>query len=105
MNDLFSLRKELRYPFYNNAVAVLYHQHQDLQTAVDETYNIILRSIEKLEEAANLALDRYPERREDLATWIDGCKSMCTGNVTWSLHISRYALEINVLDGATEIRI
>ncbi|KAJ7135353.1 isoprenoid synthase domain-containing protein [Mycena filopes] len=28
MNDMFSIKKELRYPFYNNAIAGLYHQHQ-----------------------------------------------------------------------------
>jgi hypothetical protein len=103
VNDILSLRRELRYPYYNNAVAVLYHQLQDLQTAVDETYKIILRSMEKLEEAAKRALGRYPERREDLAAWIDGCKNMCTGNITWSLHIARYALGVNALDGTTEI--
>jgi hypothetical protein len=103
MNDLFSLKKELRYPFYNNAVAVLYHEHQDLQTAVDETYRIILRSIGKLEAAATRALERYPARREDLTKWIDGCKSMCTGNIAWSLQIARYALQVPNLDGTTEI--
>ncbi|KAJ6597498.1 isoprenoid synthase domain-containing protein [Mycena vulgaris] len=103
MNDLFSLKKELRYPFYNNAVAVLYHEHQDLQTAVDETYKIILRSIGKLEVAATRALERYPARREDLTKWIDGCKSMSTGNIAWSLHIARYGLQVPNLDGTTEI--
>ncbi|KAF7355583.1 Terpene cyclase [Mycena sanguinolenta] len=38
MNDVFSLRRELMFPFYNNGVAVLYHEHQDLQKAVDEAY-------------------------------------------------------------------
>jgi hypothetical protein len=64
VNDILSLRRELRYPYYNNVVAVLYHQLQDLQMAVDETYKIILRNMEKLEEAAKRALGRYPERRE-----------------------------------------
>ncbi|KAF7347139.1 Terpene cyclase [Mycena venus] len=103
INDILSLRRELRYPYYNNAVAVLYHQHQDLQKAVDETHKIILRSIAKLEEAAKRALNRYPERRADLEAWIDGCKNMCTGNVRWSLHIARYGLGVDALDGTTEI--
>jgi hypothetical protein len=77
-----------------------YHQYQDLQMAVDETYRIILRSTEKLEDAAKLALQRYPERHEELATWIKGCKNLCTGNVAWSLHIARYALAgVKLLDG------
>ncbi|KAJ6541535.1 isoprenoid synthase domain-containing protein [Mycena capillaripes] len=103
LNDFLSLRRELRYPYYNNAVAVLYHQHQDLQKAVDETYKIILRSIERLEEGAKKALDKYPDRREDLTIWIDGCKNMCTGNMAWSLHIARYSLGVKSLDGTTEI--
>ncbi|KAF7347133.1 Terpene cyclase [Mycena venus] len=102
VNDILSLRRELRYPFYNNAVAVLYHQHQSLQKAVDETYRLILRSIKKLEDAAKRALERYPER-QGLATWIEGCKTMCTGNVAWSLHNGRYALGVEALDGTTTI--
>ncbi|KAK7738968.1 hypothetical protein SLS62_011335 [Diatrype stigma] len=105
MNDLFSLRRELRYPFYNNAVAVLYHKHQDLQKATDETYRIIQRSAEILEASAKRALDRYPERREDLTTWINGAKTMVTGNMAWSMHIKRYNLCVADLDGTTEITI
>ncbi|KAJ7360778.1 isoprenoid synthase domain-containing protein [Mycena albidolilacea] len=105
VNDLFSLRRELQHPFYNNAVAVLYHQYQELQTAVDETYRIILRGIEQLEDAGKLALKRFPERHEDLSAWIEGCKNMCTGNVLWSLHNARYALGVKAVDGTTEITI
>ncbi|KAJ7339940.1 isoprenoid synthase domain-containing protein [Mycena albidolilacea] len=105
VNDILSLRRELRYPFYNNAVAVFYHQHEDLQKAVDETHRLILRSIEKLEQAVKRAVERYSERQEDLVTWIDGCKTMCTGNVTWSLYIPRFALGVEAVDGTTEITI
>jgi hypothetical protein len=83
-----------------------YHQYQDLQMAVDETYRIILRSTEKLEDAAKLALQRYLECHEELATWIKGCKNLCTGNVAWSLHIARYALAgVKLLDGTIEITV
>lgn len=105
MNDMFSLRKELRHPFFNNVVAVLYAQHRDLQTAVDETYKIIQRSAETLEAAAKRVLDRYPERQADLTTWINGAKAMVTGNMAWSMHIKRYALDVATLDGTTEITI
>ncbi len=105
MNDMFSLRRELRYPFYNNVVAVLYHQYHDLQTAVDETFKIIQRSADTLEAAAKRALERYPERREDLTTWINGAKTMVTGNMAWSMHIRRYSLGVADLDGTTEITI
>lgn len=105
MNDLFSLRRELRYPFYNNAVAVLYHQHQNLQAAVNGAYTIIQRSAETLETAARRAVERYPERRDDLTTWINGAKTMVTGNMAWSMHIKRYNLNVADLDGTTEITI
>ncbi len=104
MNDLFSLRRELRYPFYNNAVAVLYHKHQNLQAAVDEAYTIIQRSAETLETAARRAVERYPERH-DLTKWINGAKTMVTGNMAWSMHIKRYNLNVADLDGTTEITI
>ena len=105
MNDMFSLKRELRYPFYNNVVAVLYAEHRNLQTAVDETYKIIQRSADTLEAAAKRALERYPERREVLTTWINGAKTMVTGNMAWSMHIKRYALGVKDLDGTTEITI
>lgn len=105
MNDMFSLRRELRYPFYNNAVAVLYHEHQDLQIAVNEAYKIIVRSANNLEASAERVLERYPKRRADLKIWIDGAKTMVTGNMAWSMHIRRYNLGIMALDGTTEITI
>jgi hypothetical protein len=104
MNDMFSLRRELRYPFYNNVVAVLYHQYQDLQTAVDTTYKILQESAAAFEAAATRATERYPDR-PDLKLWIQGAKTMVTGNITWSLFIRRYSLEVQDLDGTTEITI
>lgn len=105
MNDIFSLRRELQFPFYNNAVAVLYHEHQNLQAAVDATYKIVADSVAGLEGAAERALERYPERRDDLLSFIGGAKSMCTGNIAWSMHIPRYNLGVDKLDGTTEITI
>ena len=105
MNDLFSLRRELRYPFFNNIVAVLYAKHRDLQASVDETYEVLQRSADILEASAKRALERYPDRRADLTTWINGAKNMVTGNMAWSMSIKRYALGIQTLDGTTEITI
>lgn len=105
MNDMFSLRRELRYPFFNNAVAVLYHAHQSLQSATDEVYKIILASVGKFEAAADRALKRYPERRDDLETWVEGAKAMVTGNMAWSMHIRRYSLSVTALDGTSEVTI
>jgi hypothetical protein len=105
MNDMFSLRRELRYPFFNNAVAVLYHAHQNLQSATDEVYKIVLASVEKFEAAAVRALQRYPKRSDDLEIWIGGAKTMVTGNMTWSMHIRRYSFDVTALDGTSEITI
>ncbi|RYP18846.1 hypothetical protein DL767_009748 [Monosporascus sp. MG133] len=100
---MFSLKRELRYPFYSNVVAVLYHQHGDLRTAVDETYNIIQRRAESFEAAARRALQKFPDRKQDLARWINGTKTMVTGNVAWSMHIKRYDPNVSDLDGTMEI--
>ncbi|KAI1866597.1 hypothetical protein JX265_002139 [Neoarthrinium moseri] len=105
MNDMFSLRRELRYPFFNNAVAVLYHEHQCLQTAVNETYKIVLSSAANLEAAEARLLARYPQRKGDLHAWIEGAKTMVTGNMAWSMHIRRYSLDISTLDGTSEVTI
>lgn len=105
MNDMFSLRRELRYPFFNNAVAVLYHAHQNLQSATDEVYKIIMASVEKFETAAGRALQRYPKCQNELEIWIEGAKTMVTGNMAWSMHIRRYSLGVTALDGTSEITI
>ena len=93
-----SLRRELRYPFFNNIVAVLYAKHRDLQASVDETYEVLQRSADILEASAKRALERYPDRRADLTTWINGAKNMVTGNMAWSMSIKRYALRDELFD-------
>lgn len=105
MNDLFSLRRELMFPFYSNAVAVLYHQNQDLQVAVDELYRLLAGSAAELEAAAQRAIRRYPHRRGDLEAFVTGAKTMVTGNIAWSKYITRYGLGISKFDGTTEITI
>lgn len=105
MNDMFSLRRELAFPFYNNAVAVLYHEHQNLQVAVDETFKIITSSAARLDAAAKNVLERFPDRHADLEPFIRGAKTMITGNMAWSRHVPRYNLGIDKFDGTTEITI
>lgn len=105
MNDIFSLRRELMFPFYSNAVAVLYHQHKDLQVAVDELYKLLAGSAAELEAAAQRAIRRYPGRRGDLEAFVTGAKTMVTGNMAWSKYITRYGLGISKFDGTTEITI
>ncbi|KAF8323759.1 terpenoid synthase, partial [Clavulina sp. PMI_390] len=104
MNDLFSLKKELESPFYNNAVAVLYHQHRDLQIAVNETYKLLARSVHDLETAAANLYRRFPDRRADLEKFVAGAQTMVTGNMEWSKKIPRYKLGgITKFDGTTEV--
>ncbi|KAK7957686.1 terpenoid synthase [Apiospora saccharicola] len=103
MNDAFSLRRELRFPFYNNALAVLYHEYQDLQAAMDQTYEIVKASVRRLDSAAERLLERYPDRRADLEAFIAGAKTMCTGNIEWSIRNKRYNLGLSKCDGTTEI--
>ncbi|EPS43319.1 hypothetical protein H072_2687 [Dactylellina haptotyla CBS 200.50] len=103
VNDIFSLRKELAFPFYCNAVAVLYHEHRSLQTAVDETYRLVATSVLNLEVAAERLFQKYPDRRNDLEGFVYAAKTMCTGNITWSRMTRRYKLGIDRFDGTTSI--
>ncbi|KAK8106558.1 isoprenoid synthase domain-containing protein [Apiospora kogelbergensis] len=109
MNDLYSLRRELQHPFYHNAnncsVAVLYHQYQDLQTAVDKTYELIEATVARLRATAAEIQMLYPERREDLLAFVAGAQSSITGNMAWSLANKRYDLGISKCDGTAEITI
>lgn len=85
------------------SVAVLYHAHQDLQVAVDKAYDLVVRAVDSLEASEKSLGERYPDRRKDLAAFVTGAKTMCTGNVSWSMHIKRYHLGIAACDGTTEI--
>ncbi|KAK7926492.1 terpenoid synthase [Apiospora marii] len=103
MNDAFSLQRELQFPFYNNAVAVLYHEHQDLQAAVDQTYELVKGSVARLNASAARLLEHHPDRRADLEAFITGAQTMCTGNIEWSIRNKRYNLGFTKCDGTAEI--
>ncbi|KAK8104927.1 hypothetical protein PG999_008286 [Apiospora kogelbergensis] len=96
MNDVFSLRRELR-------LAVLYHEYQDLQPAMGQIYEIVKASVSRLDSAAERLLERYPDRRGDLEAFITGAKTMCTGNIQWSIRNKRYNLGFSKCDGTAEI--
>ncbi|KAK8051744.1 hypothetical protein PG993_003129 [Apiospora rasikravindrae] len=102
-NDVFSLKRELKYPFYNNVIAVLYHQYHDLQIAVDKTYVMVKCSIARLLAAEARLLELFPGRQEEVAAFVGGAKTMITGNITWSIQNARYGLGISKCDGTTEI--
>lgn len=85
------------------SVAVLYHEHQDLQAAVNKAYDLVACAVESLETSEKALLGRYPERCADLRLFVNGAKTMCTGNIAWSMHIKRYNLGITKCDGKTEI--
>ncbi|EPS35637.1 hypothetical protein H072_10922 [Dactylellina haptotyla CBS 200.50] len=106
-NDLFSLRRELAYPFYCNSVAVLYHEHKDLQVAVDETFKMISDSKSMFDATANRLLERYDShpKLDALEALVNGLKLMSTGNVAWSKQAKRYSLGVEKFDGATSITI
>lgn len=84
-------------------VAVLYHEHQDLQVAVNKAYDLVVRAVESLETSEKALLGRYPERCADLKAFVNGAKTMCTGNIAWSMHVKRYGLGITKCDGTNEI--
>lgn len=87
----------------NCRLAVLYHEHQDLQVAMDKSYEIVKASVSRLESASARLLERYPDRRADLEAFIAGVKTMCTGNIEWSVRNNRYNLGFTKCDGTAEI--
>ncbi|KAF3929391.1 hypothetical protein ABW19_dt0206252 [Dactylella cylindrospora] len=103
VNDFSSLRKELTFPFYCNAVAVLYHEYQNLQVAVDKAYRMIAESVARLDATAEALLERYPKKRRELEAFTYGLKTMCTGNIVWSKMSERYHLGVENFDGTTFI--
>jgi hypothetical protein len=95
-NDLLSLKKEIKYDAIESLVPILFHHHSDIRLAVAEVVAFIGTEIENMDNAAASLFRRYDSEDEDVhrqvRNFVDGCKHYTTGNLTWSLATSRYAV-------------
>lgn len=96
-NDILSLRRELGHGWLNNMCVLLYMQHGDLQLAIDDANGRVTNWIAELDRTGDVLTARYaggqdPYVRGCVRRYIEGCKVMGTGNITWSYGNGRYGL-------------
>jgi hypothetical protein len=97
VNDLLSLKKEIRRGAIDSLIPIYLHKVGDLQTAVDIVVAFLAGEIKAMDEAALSLFKRYETADEYLKRqvkdYVDGCKHYTTGNLTWSLETGRYGVE------------
>ncbi|TEA14650.1 Pristinol synthase [Colletotrichum sidae] len=83
LNDVVSLRKEVKEGFVENLVVLL--ADGDVQKGVDGAAARMQREVYALEEAAEGAARRFEgtEYEQDVATLIKNCKNMCRTSWLW----------------------
>jgi hypothetical protein len=103
-NDILSLRRELDQGLLNNICVLLFlrqpsGQKQRLQHAVNEALELVQGAMADFDRIALHLLASYASNGSDvtlqyqLKEFIDGCRKMCTGSITWSYGNKRYGLD------------
>ncbi|KAI0117719.1 isoprenoid synthase domain-containing protein [Nemania sp. FL0031] len=108
VNDLLSLKKEMKAQSVLNSVAILFHQYNDIDIAVDLSLDHIRQLVTLFDRTAADVL-RSTEifdacELDAIAQVIDLMRTVNTGNLEWSLHAKRYGVAQHLTeDGAIEL--
>ncbi|KAI1485388.1 isoprenoid synthase domain-containing protein [Biscogniauxia mediterranea] len=101
VNDLISFKKEMRAGSVLSSVAILYHQTNDLDLAVQMSLEHIRQLIETFDRTATETLSDvgYDALELDAALKvIDLMRMINTGNLEWSLQARRYGVAQHMTD-------
>ncbi|KOC13990.1 cyclase [Aspergillus flavus AF70] len=109
-NDLLSLRKEIKHGDIDSMVPVLVSARGlTVRQAVKETEAEINRNIERFDQIADALLEEikltHPEKVDEVASYIVGCRYNQMANFLWSLTTTRYGLGDVVRDAEGRIPI
>ncbi|KAI1351439.1 isoprenoid synthase domain-containing protein [Xylaria sp. FL0043] len=108
INDLLSLKKEMKAQSVVNSVAILFHQHNDLDVAVELSLDHTRQLIALFDRTAEDVLsstDTYDGSELDaISQVIDLMRTVNTGNLDWSLQARRYGVaQYMTEDGTIEV--
>ncbi|KAI5926298.1 isoprenoid synthase domain-containing protein [Camillea tinctor] len=101
VNDLISFKKEMRAGSILSSVAILYHQTNDLDIAVQMSFDHIRKLIEVFDREATEALSNVEYDAQELDAvlkTIDLMRMINTGNLEWSLQARRYGVAQHMTD-------
>ncbi|KAK2062723.1 terpene synthase family protein [Colletotrichum caudatum] len=92
VNDIVSLRKEIKEGFVENLVVLL--SHGNIQTGMDGSVARLEREVAAVNEASNAAAGRFANTpyKDHVSLLARNCKNMCMANWLWSMRTPRYCL-------------
>jgi len=95
VNDILSLKKELRDNCVLSLIPVCVYNGMELQTAIDTTWDFLKGVVERFEAAAKRLLEFVGENSADYGrtvVFVDALRTTQTGNMLWSIETDRYGL-------------
>lgn len=109
-NDMLSFKKEIAQSRIDNLIVLLYQRSGSLQAAMDGAFRQICEAKAEMDKTAARLVARYstrshPELGKNVQKLCDCCKTMCTGNNTWSLASERYLLNATTFNGGIEVQL
>ncbi|KAI1259784.1 terpenoid synthase [Xylariaceae sp. FL1019] len=95
INDLLSLKKEMKAKSVLSSVAILFHQYGNLDTAVDMSLEHTRQLVELFDRTADDVLsdpELGAKDRDAISKIVDLMRTVNTGNLSWSLQAKRYGV-------------
>ncbi|KAI2621516.1 terpenoid synthase [Hypomontagnella submonticulosa] len=95
VNDLLSFKKEMKAGSVLSSVAILYHQVDNLDAAVQMSLAHLRIMVDEFDRTADMILSKYslsPDEVEATSKIIDTLRIVNTGNLEWSLQTKRYGV-------------
>ncbi|KJZ72333.1 hypothetical protein HIM_08259 [Hirsutella minnesotensis 3608] len=92
INDIVSMRKEVKEGFVENLVVLL--AHGNAQRGLDAAVSRVQNEIAAVNQAADAAIKSFADtpHGENVALLAKNCKNMCMANWLWSMRTPRYCL-------------
>ncbi|KAI0526002.1 isoprenoid synthase domain-containing protein [Xylaria bambusicola] len=108
INDLISLKKEMKAQSVVNSVAILFHQYNDLDIAVQMSLDHTRQLVDLFDRTATEVLSSSDsfnaEELDAIRQIIDLMRTVNTGNLEWSLQAQRYGVAQHITEsGAIEV--
>ncbi|KAI1141913.1 terpenoid synthase [Hypoxylon sp. FL0543] len=107
VNDLISFKKEMKAGSVLSSVAILYHEVDNLDAAVQMSLAHLRILVDEFDRTANMILSKFPlsiDEIEPVSKVIDTLRMINTGNLEWSLQSKRYGVsQFMARDGQIEL--
>lgn len=98
VNDLLSMKKEVKRGAIHSLVPIYLYHLGNLDSAVEEIVSFLASEVKGMDDAVASLFRRYEtadgDVKRQVQEWVDGCKHLVTGNLTWSLETGRYGVMV-----------